>query len=273
MQRRVFLNDLLPIPERPFKDDLVLHPDVLRLIITRLPFEDLIQTQLVCRRLQAVVRSKDTWKLYFNARGIEVPEQLEKVLSSPTASGYFLRAHRRISMFMKFCNTDYKFGVSVHNVIFSNSSYNTTAFSMRDFNPWKKQLLLSGQSSTRKSFDGQFQDLAAWVLSNFSDYAKKINHSRFCTSFSESADERLYFFFPNTLDFEEGRTFKFGDKFLERFVHLDDLCDGFLILADYDDSLIVPEIMLVENDKVFLKRLFDTFETVKNKRLKVYLFR
>lgn len=52
----VKLTDLHPLPLRPFQDGCSLVTDILPLVLTWLPFEDLVKVQVVCRRFQHVIR-------------------------------------------------------------------------------------------------------------------------------------------------------------------------------------------------------------------------
>lgn len=52
----VELKDLHPLPSRPFGDECSLVSDILPLMLSCLPFKDIVKAQLVCRRFQFAIR-------------------------------------------------------------------------------------------------------------------------------------------------------------------------------------------------------------------------
>lgn len=74
----------------------------IRFILSWMSFRDVLKAQLVCKKFLEIVRSVRFWTLYFEKIGLIVPERLKAVLSSPMASYYLLRMHRRLEIFKTF---------------------------------------------------------------------------------------------------------------------------------------------------------------------------
>lgn len=228
------LDDLTPIAPRPFEDKLCdFLVNVIHLILSSLPLEDIVRAQLVSRRFQSVIRNGSTWKLFFAKMNIAIPKVLESVISSPRACSYLLKSSRRANLFKDFWNS---FNKSQMRNFSKHGNEHFCCVKIHFINPWNRDMKISYHTNENPFnikttlINSSFQNM--WLMADLNTKEVKV------------VDDEIQFI---DLDIESN-----DDENVILF--LDRLYDSFIVLPSVGNKLLIPRGMM-QSDLQFIREL------------------
>lgn len=241
----------------PFEDGISGYlANLIPLLLSFLPFDDLVKAQAVSRRFRAAVRSLSTWKLFFERCGITIPQQLENAISYPRVCKHILDVNKRAEMIKNLFNSIEPKGESCilpvwnHGTVPWLSMVSQSDIKIKSIEPWTRKTILTWSNTKAdpvEIIEGDIQDWAEWMSSTLGGPNIPPRNKLFMVRVMFEPEKMEDF----GIEAAEGRHYE---------VNLDVLYDHLSAVFYSPTELLVPDIML-ENDWKFMKQIimYDSF--------------